>query len=168
MKHEGSYNSKGNEHPGCGRGTLVDEEHETASKLEDNSNNRGQCGHPGHSPGSETHSDVLTGTGKVHEEPGATDYKEQSEKHSGEMSLCHAATNIAHHKYDVKKLCSSPVYQKKERFFEDVKLYFGRVRSYGTLKKHNFYKHRYEQDNGAFWNFGSGSRSGDLEVDGRD
>jgi len=56
--------------------------------------------------------------------------------------------------------------RKKERFLEGVKLYFGRVRSYGTLKKHNFYKHRYEQDNGAFGNSGGGSGSGDLEVYG--
>ncbi len=82
------------------------------------------------------------------------------------MSLCHTATFITHHKYDVKKLRSSLVYQKKERFSEGVKLYFGRVRSYGTLEKRNFYKHRYEQDNGTFGNSGSGSRSGNLEVYG--
>lgn len=117
VKHESSEDSESDEHPGCGRGAFVDEEHEATSELEDNSNNRGQCGHAGHSPGSETHSDVLTGAGKVHEEPGATDYKEQSEKHSGEMSLCHTATFIAHHKYDVKKLRSSPVYQKKRVVF---------------------------------------------------
>ncbi len=76
VKHEGSYNGKGNEHPGCCRGALVDEEHEAASEFENNSDNSSQCGHPGHSPGSETHSDVLTSGGKVHEEPGATDYKE--------------------------------------------------------------------------------------------
>ena len=72
MEHEGSKDSEPDEHPGCGRGTAAEKEHQPAAELEDNSYDRCQGCHTGESPGGQSHPYVLTRGRKVHGEPCAT------------------------------------------------------------------------------------------------